>query len=67
MMTSQILRIRDFIETQNSGYLENRTLFYLPIKQSIYYTSDTTFGKYSFIAGVTSKITEPEPLTSDAN
>ena len=42
MMTSQIMKFKDFRETQNSSYLENKTLFFLQIKKIMNYTSRTT-------------------------
>ena len=35
MMTSQILKSVDFTKTQKSRYLENETLFFLQIKNSL--------------------------------
>ena len=42
MMTSQILDFVDFKKTQKSRYLENKTLFFLQIKEFINYTSRGT-------------------------
>ena len=40
-ITSQILKSAGFIETRKSWYLENGTLFFLPIKKIINCTSST--------------------------
>ena len=37
VMTSQILKSVDFTKTQNSRYLENKTLFLLQIKKFVNY------------------------------
>ena len=42
MVTSQILKFRDFTKTQKSRYLENKTLFFLQIEKFVNYTSTTT-------------------------
>ena len=42
MMTSHILKSVDFTKTQKSRHLENETLFFLPIKKFIDYTSTAT-------------------------
>ena len=60
-MTSQILKFVDFIKTQKSKYLENKTLFFLQIKKTLLYnyTSIHIKGyfivKNSFVAEVTFK------------
>ena len=41
MITSQILKFVDFTETQNSRYLENKTLLLLKLKKIVNYTSGT--------------------------
>ena len=45
MVTSQILKLRDFTETQKSRYLENKTLFFLQIEKFVNYTSTTTLSQ----------------------
>ena len=42
MVTSQILKCVDFKKTQKPRYLDNETLFFLQIKNSINYTSRVT-------------------------
>ena len=42
MVTSQILKFRDFTKTQKSRYLENKTSFFLQIEKFVNYTSTTT-------------------------
>ena len=41
MITSQILKFVDFTETQNTRYLENKTLLFLKLKKIVNYTSGT--------------------------
>ena len=45
MMTLQILKFVDFIKTQKSRYLENKTLFFLQLKKFINYKPRATYGK----------------------
>ena len=42
MMMSQILKFVDFTKTQESRYLQNKTLFFLQIQKFINYTSRAT-------------------------
>ena len=42
MMTSQILKFVDLTKTGKSRYIENKTLFFLQIKQFINYTLRAT-------------------------
>ena len=51
MMTSQILKFMDIIQTQKSRYIENETFFFSN-KKIINYTSRLLYGKNSFVAEV---------------
>ena len=42
MMTSQILKSVDLLKTQNSKYLENKSLFFVQMKKFINCTSRAT-------------------------
>ena len=55
MMTSQILKPVDFIKTQKSRYLENKTLFFLQIKKHKLHIKGYFIAKSSFVAEVTFK------------
>ena len=56
MMTSQISKSVDFIETQKSMHLENKTLLFLKIKKLINYTSRAAlWQKNSFVGEATLK------------
>ena len=55
-MTSQVLKFVDFIKTQKSRYLQNKTLLLLQIKKFINYTSRATlWQKNTFVVIVTFK------------
>ena len=50
MMTSHVLKFVDFTKTQKSIYLENETLFFLPIKKLITHQG-LLYGKKYFCSG----------------
>ena len=57
MITSQILKSADFIKTQKSRYHENKTLFFLQIKNSLITHQGLFYGKNSFVVEVSLKRT----------
>ena len=57
MMTSQILKSVDFVKTQESKYLENKTFCFPQIKSLIAH-QELFYGKNTFAAVVTFKYFE---------
>ena len=51
MMTLQILKFLDFTKTQKSKDLENETLFFLQIKNSLITQEGLLYGKEYFCSG----------------
>ena len=51
MMTSQILKSAGFTKTQKSRYLENETLFFLQIKNSLITHQALLYDKEQFCSG----------------
>ena len=52
-MTSQTLKFVNFTKTQKSGYLENETLVFLQIKNSLITHQELLYGKNTFVIEVT--------------
>ena len=52
MMTSQILRPVDLTKTQKLRYLENETLFFLQVKNSLITHQELIYCKKKFCSGV---------------
>ena len=55
MMMSQILKFVDFTKTQKSKYLENKTIFFLQIKNSLITYQGLLYGKKTFAVELTFK------------
>ena len=53
MVTSQILKSMNFTKTEKSRYLENETLFFLPIKNQQLHIMGYFIAKNSFVTEVT--------------
>ena len=45
MMTSQVLKFVDFTKTKKSKYLQNETLFFLQIKETLIAHQGLLYGK----------------------